>query len=443
MTDTNTAQSEHDAKVEAWRKEAVDTLAIVLRKGREEVELPLTVLSVLDKAEALMRRPADLTDYAISLQKAIERHCRGLIVDEINGGCPHHAKMLNKHHLDESRPAAVQVPDYAIRWAASVEHSPEGAHCGSDHEIADWINSLADTAPEPTCTPEQQAAPSDGETCTHGNPINGDCAGKCEHGITCGEACRYCAKEYAANLRELMRRAGEGDVEKGRSVVIDGLLAMCDEEAKPLDEDRIRESVEKARLAALTKQASADARASGDAKLRKLRGDVESWRDNNRDRPATDQVGEKRLKMLTRFEGRVQAFESVIHEIDRLLAEPAAEPAKDKCHQCDGSGRITIAAQQPPHGPPVYGCSHTTCSGCGGTGKAIDFGDFMEGMGRVKAPDPVQEAERVSTEGPDAEGGDATLQRFLDEYDPFTATTLQQAVAELVLRARALEGGGK
>jgi hypothetical protein len=97
MTDTkNPAATEHDRAVEAWRKAMQDHFDV------ESYDLERRLV---DEAIELMRRPAaDCTDYAIRLQKAIERHCRGLIVDEINGGCPYHAEMLNKHHL-ASRPA--------------------------------------------------------------------------------------------------------------------------------------------------------------------------------------------------------------------------------------------------------------------------------------------------------------------------------------------------
>lgn len=75
--------------------------------------------------------------------------------------------------------------------------------------------------------------------CVHGNPINGDCGGKCEHGVTCGRSCAGCSEEYGNYLRELCRRAGEGDEEKGRSVIA-GLLVSYEEVGSMKDTDKCR-----------------------------------------------------------------------------------------------------------------------------------------------------------------------------------------------------------
>lgn len=40
----------------------------------------------------------EMSEYAIALQRAIEAHCRGRMADETDmGGCPWHAKMLNRY----------------------------------------------------------------------------------------------------------------------------------------------------------------------------------------------------------------------------------------------------------------------------------------------------------------------------------------------------------
>lgn len=57
---------------------------------------------------------------------------------------------------EKATPAAVQVPEHARAWARCVKGSPDEAHCGSDHDIADWINSLPASASEPAPEPESK-----------------------------------------------------------------------------------------------------------------------------------------------------------------------------------------------------------------------------------------------------------------------------------------------
>ena len=54
------------------------------------------------------------TDYAIALQRAIEYHCRNVLVpDRVAAECPHHARMLNAH---SSALAEDVITDTRFRW---------------------------------------------------------------------------------------------------------------------------------------------------------------------------------------------------------------------------------------------------------------------------------------------------------------------------------------
>ena len=47
---------------------------------------------------------AKSSEYSISLQRAIEFHCRGLAVPpDVMDHCPHHAKILNEHLAHNTR----------------------------------------------------------------------------------------------------------------------------------------------------------------------------------------------------------------------------------------------------------------------------------------------------------------------------------------------------
>lgn len=64
-------------------------------------------------------------DYSIALQRAIETHCRGEFVCEDQGGCPHHAKMLNsrlekQNQINEAAIKTIQLVMGVITYRSAA-----------------------------------------------------------------------------------------------------------------------------------------------------------------------------------------------------------------------------------------------------------------------------------------------------------------------------------
>ena len=63
-------------------------------KYRETIVPELTAMDALKRWERQEKIAVEQTDYAISLQRAIEAHCRGKVAETTE--CPHHAEKLNE-----------------------------------------------------------------------------------------------------------------------------------------------------------------------------------------------------------------------------------------------------------------------------------------------------------------------------------------------------------
>lgn len=96
----------------------------------------------------------EMSEYAIALQRAIEAHCRGRMADETDGGgCPWHAKMLNRY-LTRSADVTDAVVDAAHdAFFADYKNHPRG-------EWKDFLRTaLATVWPLPPNTRNQPGKP--------------------------------------------------------------------------------------------------------------------------------------------------------------------------------------------------------------------------------------------------------------------------------------------